>query len=138
TVFTRARRRSGSTGSRFSSRTSRSVEALDRRRERRSRSRSAPGFTRRASPGSWQTPQRDGKGMRFRTVQPRSETTSDRRALTRLYRWAFLVRVLVGLLAYGLTIYADLPIVEDARFYEEAGYEVARDWLSGREVDFST
>jgi hypothetical protein len=76
--------------------------------------------------------------MRFRTVQPRSETTADRRALTRLYRWAFLVRVLVGLLAYGLTIYADLPIVEDARFYEEAGYEVARDWLSGREVDLGT
>jgi hypothetical protein len=42
----------------------------------------------------------------------------------------------VGFLAYGLTIYADLPIVEDARFYEEMGYEVARDWLSGKSVDF--
>jgi hypothetical protein len=53
-----------------------------------------------------------------------------------LYRWAFLVRVLVGLLAYALTIFADLPIVEDAQFYEQMGYEVARDWLSGSRVDF--
>ena len=60
------------------------------------------------------------------------------RALRRLYRWAFLVRVVVGLLAYALTLYADLPIVEDAQFYEEIGYEVARDWLSGRAVDFDT
>jgi hypothetical protein len=58
--------------------------------------------------------------------------------LTRLYAWAFIVRVLVGFVAYGLTFYADLPIVEDARYYEEAGYEVARDWLSGREVDLGT
>jgi len=47
-----------------------------------------------------------------------------------------LVRVLVGFLAYALTLYADLPIVEDARFYEEMGYEVAQDWLSGKSVDF--
>jgi hypothetical protein len=37
-----------------------------------------------------------------------------------------------------LTIYADLPIVEDARFYEETGYEVAREWLAGRGVDLGT
>jgi hypothetical protein len=42
----------------------------------------------------------------------------------------------VGFLAYALTVYADLPIVEDARFYEEMGYEVAQDWLSGKSVDF--
>jgi hypothetical protein len=42
----------------------------------------------------------------------------------------------VGFLAYALTLYADLPIVEDARFYEEMGYEVAQDWLSGKSVDF--
>ena len=58
--------------------------------------------------------------------------------MTRLYSWAFLVRVVVGLLAYALTLYGDLPIVEDARFYEEMGYEVAENWLSGREVDFDT
>lgn len=56
--------------------------------------------------------------------------------MTHLYLWAFLVRVFVGLLTYALTLYADLPIVEDAQFYEEMGYEVAQNWLSGREVDF--
>jgi hypothetical protein len=44
----------------------------------------------------------------------------------------------VGFLAYALTIYAALPIVEDARFYEEMGYEVAQDWLSGKAVDLDT
>src|SRR5713101_10190589 len=58
------------------------------------------------------------------------------RTIRRLYWWAFLVRVLMGLLAYTLTVYAELPIVEDARFYEEMGYEVAQDWLSGKSVDF--
>ena len=62
----------------------------------------------------------------------------EQRTIWRLYRWAFFVRVLVGLLAYALTLYADLPIVEDAKFYEEMGYEVARDWLSGSRVDFDT
>jgi hypothetical protein len=76
--------------------------------------------------------------MRNEAVRPRGTTLTERRALTRLYRWAFLVRVLVGFLAYALTMYADLPIVEDARFYEEMGYEVAQDWLSGKVVDFDT
>src|SRR6266446_5972028 len=58
------------------------------------------------------------------------------RTIRRLYWWAFLVRVLVGLLAYTLTLYADLPIVEDAQFYEEMGHDVAQDWLSGKAVDF--
>jgi hypothetical protein len=58
--------------------------------------------------------------------------------MAQLYRWAFLVRVFVGLLAYALTVYADLPIVEDAQFYEEMGYEVAQNWLSGRQVDFDS
>jgi hypothetical protein len=74
--------------------------------------------------------------MRSGAVRPRSAALAERRTLTRLYGWAFLVRVLVGLLAYALTLYADLPIVEDAQFYEEMGYEVAQDWLSGKEVDF--
>jgi len=74
--------------------------------------------------------------MRNPTVQPRSAVVTERQSLTQLYRWAFLVRVFVGLLAYTLTLYADLPILEDAQFYEEMGYEVAQNWLSGREVDF--
>src|SRR5215471_15217686 len=76
--------------------------------------------------------------MRYRAVQPPGVAPTDTRALIKLYRWAFLVRVLVGLLAYALTLYADLPIVEDALFYEEKGHEIAQEWLSGREVDFDT
>jgi len=73
----------------------------------------------------------EGKG-KSRTAA----VTTEKRTVARLYGWAFLVRVLVGFLAYALTVYADLPIVEDARFYEEMGYEVAQDWLSGKDVDF--
>ena len=62
----------------------------------------------------------------------------DRRTARRLYGWAFVIRALVGFLAYALTIYGDLPIVEDARFYEQIGYEVAEDWLSGKSVDFES
>jgi len=69
-------------------------------------------------------------------VRARGEAQAERRTLAQLYRWAFLVRVFVGLLAYALTLYADLPIVEDAQFYEEMGYEVAQNWMSGTEVDF--
>ncbi len=76
--------------------------------------------------------------MRYWAARPRGTALTDRRVLFELYRWAFLARVLVGLLGYVLTMYADLPIVEDARFYEEIGYEVAEDWLSGKEVDFDT
>lgn len=69
-------------------------------------------------------------------VRPRTVAVIEKRTVARLYGWACLVRVLVGFLAYALTLYADLPIVEDARFYEEMGYEVAQDWLSGKDVDF--
>jgi hypothetical protein len=74
--------------------------------------------------------------MRNAAVRARNPAATDSRNVTRLYGWAVLVRVLVGFLAYVLTLYADLPIVEDARFYEEMGYEVAQDWLSGKSVNF--
>jgi hypothetical protein len=67
---------------------------------------------------------------------PRGAEVTGRRTLTQLYRWAFVIRVAVGLLAFALTLYSDLNVVEDARFYEEMGYEVAQGWLSGRAVDF--
>ncbi len=74
--------------------------------------------------------------MRNAAVRARSAAETEKRTVARLYGCAFLVRVLVGFLAYALTVDADLPIVEDARFYEEIGYEVAQDWLSGKGVDF--
>jgi len=48
------------------------------------------------------------------------------------------VRALAGLAAYVLTQYSDVPFFEDALYYEEMGYSVATDWLSGRSVDFTT
>jgi hypothetical protein len=69
-------------------------------------------------------------------VRTRTSSWTEKRRVTRLYGWAFLIRALVGFVAYALTMYAGLPIVEDARFYEEIGYEVAQDWLSGKDVDF--
>jgi hypothetical protein len=74
--------------------------------------------------------------MRNTAFRARTAAATEKRTVARLYGWAFLVRALVGFLAYALTVYADLPIVEDARFYEEMGYEVAQDWLSGKGVDF--
>lgn len=60
----------------------------------------------------------------------------DGRTASRLYVLAFLIRAFVGLLVYALSLYADVTIVEDARFYEDMGYEVAQEWLSGKSVDF--
>jgi hypothetical protein len=74
--------------------------------------------------------------MRNTAFRAHTAAPTEKRTVARLYGWALLVRVLVGFLAYALTVYADLPIVEDARFYEEMGYEVAQDWLSGKGVDF--
>jgi hypothetical protein len=76
--------------------------------------------------------------MRNPAVLAHIAAVTEKRTVARLYGWAVLVRVLAGFLAYGLTLYADLPIVEDARFYEVMGYEVAQDWLSGKAVDFDT
>lgn len=59
-------------------------------------------------------------------------------SIQRLYWWALAVRVLVGLVVYALTLFSDVPLLEDALYYEEMGYSVASDWLSGRSVDFST
>ena len=74
--------------------------------------------------------------MRNTAFRAHTAAATEKRTVARLYGWALLVRALVGFLAYALTVYAELPIVEDARFYEEMGYEVAQDWLSGKGVDF--
>jgi hypothetical protein len=73
--------------------------------------------------------------MRSWAVRPSNAALAERRSLTRIYRWGLLVRASVGILAYALTIYLDLPIVEDAKFYEESGYELAQNWIAGTEID---
>lgn len=70
-----------------------------------------------------------------RVVRPQRNAADYRGDLGQIYWWAFLVRALAGLLAYVLTLYTEVPFLEDALFYEEKGYGVARDWLSGRSVD---
>ena len=50
----------------------------------------------------------------------------------RIFVWAFLARAVVGIMAYLLTVYTSVPFLEDALWYEEEGYSVAREWLSGR------
>ena len=62
----------------------------------------------------------------------------ERRTAHHLYWWAFVVRSLAGLVAYVLTQYTDVPFFEDALYYEEVGYSIASDWLSGRSVDFAS
>jgi hypothetical protein len=50
----------------------------------------------------------------------------------RIFVWAFLARAVVGIVAYLLTVYTSVPFLEDALWYEEEGYSVAQEWLSGR------
>jgi hypothetical protein len=50
----------------------------------------------------------------------------------RIFFWAFLARAVVGIVAYLLTMHTEVPILEDALWYEEVGYSVAQDWLSER------
>ena len=60
------------------------------------------------------------------------------RTIQRLYLWALVLRAAAGLAAYILTQYTEVPFFEDALYYEEMGYSVANDWLSGRAVDFTS
>jgi hypothetical protein len=50
----------------------------------------------------------------------------------RIFVWAFLARAVVGIVAYLLTVYTEVPFLEDALWYEDVGYSVAQEWLSGR------
>lgn len=68
----------------------------------------------------------------------RKAADPEARTIWQLYWWALVVRAAAGLAAYVLTQYTDVPFFEDALYYEEMGYSVASDWLSGRSVDFTT
>ncbi len=50
----------------------------------------------------------------------------------RIFVWAFLARAVIGIVAYLLTVYTEVPFLEDALWYEEQGYSVGQEWLSGR------
>ena len=68
----------------------------------------------------------------------RAAVDPEARTIWRLYWWALALRAAAGLAAFVLTQYTDVPFFEDALYYEEMGYSVANDWLSGRAVDFTT
>ena len=72
-----------------------------------------------------------------RVVRPRSDVGDETRVLSQIYTWALIVRAVAGLLAYAVTLYTDVPLLEDALFYEEKGYVVAREWLADRSVDLA-
>src|SRR5437879_12646522 len=72
------------------------------------------------------------------SVRYRTAADPEARTMWQLYWWALALRAAAGLVAYVLTQYTDIPFLEDALYYEEMGYSVASDWLSGRAVDFTT
>jgi hypothetical protein len=53
-------------------------------------------------------------------------------AARRIFVWAFLARAVLSIVAYLLTVHTQVPFLEDALWYEEQGYSVAQEWLSGR------
>ncbi|MEZ6050280.1 MAG: hypothetical protein R3B91_20080 [Planctomycetaceae bacterium] len=56
--------------------------------------------------------------------------------LKRLYWWSFAIRFSVGMLGWGLVmIEAPIDVVQDAAFYEEVGWKVATEWLSGEQSE---
>jgi hypothetical protein len=81
---------------------------------------------------------RPGEPSHSESVRQQRLLPASRPRLRKLYVCALVIRVVAGLLAYGLTMYADLPMMEDALFYEDIGYEVSQQWLAGRPVDFDT
>ncbi len=66
-----------------------------------------------------------------------SKVEGDGRIIRQIYWVAFAVRALVGLLAFVATQYFDLLILEDALYYEDMGYYVASQWLSGTSANVS-
>ena len=49
----------------------------------------------------------------------------------RLYWWSFATRTAAALLAWYLTFVVELPVLQDARYYEEVGASIASDWSRG-------
>ncbi len=52
--------------------------------------------------------------------------------LRRLYWWSFALRFLLGVGGWLLMQFLEIPLLQDAQYYEEVGAGIARDWLGGR------
>jgi hypothetical protein len=72
--------------------------------------------------------------MLRRVARPSREAEAERRLLQRVYWWAFAIRAGAGLTAYLATLFTDVLLFEDASYYEEMGYYVASQWLSGKSI----
>jgi len=58
--------------------------------------------------------------------------TEEARFLRRLYSWSFATRVSIGLLGWFATRFINIPLLQDAVYYETVAAGVANDWLHGR------
>src|SRR3972149_4969130 len=58
--------------------------------------------------------------------------TKEQRQLRRLYGWSFALRFSLGVGGWLLTQFAEIPLLQDALYYEEVGAGLAHDWLAGR------
>jgi hypothetical protein len=56
--------------------------------------------------------------------------------LRRLYWWSFGLRFCTGVAGWLLMQFLDIPLLQDAEYYEQVGAGIARDWLSGRSSDW--
>ena len=56
--------------------------------------------------------------------------------LWQLFLWAFAIRLGLGIAGWILTTYFDVPLFQDALFYEELGNDIAQDWFAGRNSEW--
>lgn len=57
---------------------------------------------------------------------------NDAHFVRQLYWFSFLARAGIGIIGWFLTLYVELPFLQDALHYEQLGQQVAEDWLDGR------
>lgn len=65
------------------------------------------------------------------TRYPYRQKNSEELALRRIYRWAFAVRTIIGITAWLVTVFLEIPMMEDALHYEEMGWQVVNEWIAG-------
>lgn len=58
--------------------------------------------------------------------------TEERRFLRKLYWSGFFLRLLLGVTGWVLMHTINLPLLQDALYYEEVGAYIAKDWLGGK------
>jgi hypothetical protein len=75
--------------------------------------------------------------MRSTAPNAQREADRERRVIRQIYWGAFATRAIAGILAYVATEYLGMRILEDALYYEDMGYYVASEWLSGSSLSLT-